>query len=207
LNDIRQGNLDPARSKIEDLTRYLLDGMVVRPEVKANKEILAGRLSSENLKILVLDMTPFLPNVITYSRFLADRLRAELLLKEGSAMEAIDLCNKMTMPWTPPINLAYDTIRYNLDVPRGLRAQAYEKAGNVDEAIAEYERILTFNPENPDRRLTDPLCHYRLAKLYEKKGEQKKARARYERFLELWKDADPGQLEVEDAKARLTALK
>jgi len=46
-----------------------------------------------------------------------------------------------------------------------------------------------------------------------KKGDYKaaqdyaaKAIEHYEKFLKLWKDADPGIVEVEDAKKRLAAL-
>jgi tetratricopeptide (TPR) repeat protein len=206
LADIRQGRLDSARLKIEALKKFLLEGSVIPADLKAGYENLANRLSSENLKLHVLDRAPLLPNGITYSRFLIDRLNVELLLTEGSSKEAIDLSKRMALPWTPPINLPYVTIRHNLNVPRDLLARSYEKAGDLERAIAEYERVLTFDPNDPDRRLTDPLCHYRLARLYEQKGEKGKAAARYRRFLELWKEADPGTPEVDDARARLAAL-
>jgi hypothetical protein len=38
-------------------------------------------------------------------------------------------------------------------------------------------------------------------------GKTTKAIEHYEKFLDLWKDADPGMVEVEDAKKRLAGLK
>ena len=38
------------------------------------------------------------------------------------------------------------------------------------------------------------------------KGNKAKAIEHYEKFLDLWKDADPGIVEVEDAKDRLIKL-
>jgi cytochrome c-type biogenesis protein CcmH/NrfG len=42
-----------------------------------------------------------------------------------------------------------------------------------------------------------------LGKIYEQQGDTAKAIENYEKFLDLWKDADPGIAEVEDAKERL----
>jgi cytochrome c-type biogenesis protein CcmH/NrfG len=47
---------------------------------------------------------------------------------------------------------------------------------------------------------------YMLGKIYEQQGNTAKAVEHYEKFLDLWKNADPGFVEVEDAKKRLAGL-
>jgi len=46
-----------------------------------------------------------------------------------------------------------------------------------------------------------------LGKICEQQGDTAKAIEHYEKFLDLWKDADPGIAEIEDAKERLARLK
>ncbi len=84
---------------------------------------------------------------------------------------------------------------------------AYYKSGNFEKAREEYERI----GSHPTGRLYNGDVHaksfYMLGKIYEQQGNTTKAIENYDKFLDLWKDADPGMVEVEDAKMRLEALK
>ena len=70
----------------------------------------------------------------------------------------------------------------------------------------EYENLITFDPNNDDRRLIYPKYHYRLAKLYEEKGDTQKAIQRYQHFLTIWKNADEDLSEKIDVQKRLARL-
>ena len=77
----------------------------------------------------------------------------------------------------------------------------------LDSAIQEYEKLITFDPGSQERRLIHPRFHYRLAKLYEQTGQDDKALQHYRKFLTFWKDADPGLPEVADARERVAEFK
>ncbi len=133
-------------------------------------------------------------------------LQAEILLAQDSAEEVVKVMEKAEPLETPTLYSA-DMFLHNLPFIQDVLARAYAKKGDLDEAIAEYERLITFDPEGKWRRLVHPKYFYRMAKLYEQKGNRAKAIQKYEKFLNLWKDADPGLPVTEDAKKRLAGLK
>jgi len=134
-----------------------------------------------------------------------DILQGELLLAEGSVEKAIAHLEKSPPLGKPPFMQLI--VPYNAPFIKDVLARAYAQKGELDKAIAEYQRLITFDPESEGRCLIHPLYYYRLAKLYQQKGLKEKAREQYQKFLELWKDADPGTPEVEDAQKRLAGLK
>jgi len=85
-------------------------------------------------------------------------------------------------------------------------ALTYFRAGDPEKAREEYEKI----PNLTTGRLYYGDIYAKsflmLGKIYEQQGQKAKAIEHYEKFLELWKDADPGIADIEDAKKRLAEL-
>jgi tetratricopeptide (TPR) repeat protein len=86
-------------------------------------------------------------------------------------------------------------------------AAAYTASGDIDKAQAEYERITFSSSGRISFGDVYARSFYELGKIYEQKGWKGKAIEHYEKFLSLWKDADPGIPELEDATKRLAGLK
>lgn len=105
-------------------------------------------------------------------------------LKNGNADQAIQDF-KDALQCEPP--------RWSLDTFEDCLALGYLELGRLTDAINEYERILTGNPNYP-------LAHYYLAQAYERHGERAKAFAAYQQFLQVWKDADQDLPEVTRAR-------
>ena len=86
-------------------------------------------------------------------------------------------------------------------------ASAYYLNHDTEKAKKEYENILDLTTGRLFRGDLYAKSFYMLGKIYEQQGNTAKAKKNYEKFLSLWKDADPGIAEVEDARKRLAGLK
>ncbi len=172
LCDLKEGRLDSARAKLEAMKSALED--------------VSGGYKQ------------------TLTRSIAF-LQAEIHLAEGSVEEALADIEKIVQfqDFQGFQNFDfYFLSNRNWPQFKEQRARIYTRKGDLDGAIAEYERLISPDPTKGNA-LIHPRYYYELGKLYEEKGLKAKARRSYRRFLDLWKDADPGLPEVEDARKRL----
>ena len=200
---------------------YLPDDV---PVYKAHAALWMGHLAIKQdridlAKARLSELESFLPKLDRRTQkelnFWHDLLQGEVFLARGALDAALAVSQKACQPGSPFL----EDSTYFMD----LLARVYAQRGEVSEAILEYERLLKPDvsadvpaseykrPELPYGAadvvyLIHPLYRYRLGLLYERAGDGAKARAQYQKFLDLWKNADPGTPEVEEARKRLAGL-
>ena len=97
---------------------------------------------------------------------------------------------------------------------RRLAVASYELQGNLEKAIEKYKSfyndvlLYTYGLDEKFYFFREcSLFNYNIAKICEQMGDTEKALEYYQKFLDLWKEADLGIREVEDAKKRVDRLK
>jgi tetratricopeptide (TPR) repeat protein len=169
-----------------------------------------GQINSAKTKIL--EMKALLPEIEGKDKgritALCDLLQGEALLAQGDLDGALAASQKACGPESPLLSTGYNwQFNTNISYSMDLAARVFAKKGDVAKAISKYETLFKIPYTYKSVYFVHPLFHYRLGILYEKAREVAKAKAQFEKFLELWKDADPGLPEVEDARKRLAGLK
>jgi len=86
-------------------------------------------------------------------------------------------------------------------------ALAYSRSGDLEKAREKYKHITELTSGRLDHGDIYARAFYTLGQIHEKQGDKVKAAENYTKFLDLWKNADPGVSEVEDARKRLAGLK
>jgi tetratricopeptide (TPR) repeat protein len=86
-------------------------------------------------------------------------------------------------------------------------AQTYYEVGEMDKAREAYNKITRLILGRLWQGDIYVKSFYMLGKIWEQKGDTAQAIKHYEKFLDLWKEADSGIVEVEDARKRLAGLK
>jgi eukaryotic-like serine/threonine-protein kinase len=133
-------------------------------------------------------------------------LLSEILAAQGEPEKTVEAYKKIGGPSVEIGNiftLIMNGVPSTFDIP----ARAYQKKGEIDKAIAEYEKLVSPDPMVRQFRLIHPLSRFRLAKLYEQKGLRDKALEQYKKLALIWKEADPDFQEAKEMKQRLAALK
>jgi tetratricopeptide (TPR) repeat protein/TolB-like protein len=75
--------------------------------------------------------------------------------------------------------------------------------GDLKGAIDIYRQLITPDISQKWTTILEPRFVFELAKLLEQSGDRAGARAQYERFLQLWKRADSGLADLQEARRRL----
>ena len=125
-------------------------------------------------------------------------LQGRIEIEEGNYSKAVESIKK-ALPLLAKDSRAWMAFTDSL-------ALAYYTSGDLEKARIEYEKMHSFTVGKTRYSDIYVKSFYMLGKVYQDLGDEVKARDYYEKFLDLWKDADPGISEVDDARKRLGAL-
>jgi serine/threonine-protein kinase len=119
-------------------------------------------------------------------------------LAKGNYEEAVRLLEE-AMSWSP--NILVKRLHRHL-------ALAYYSAGMLEKALDAYTQIAESRRWDYDLiGYITAKSYYMMGKISEELKNKSAAIEHYEKFLTLWKDADPGIAEVDDARKRLAGLR
>jgi tetratricopeptide (TPR) repeat protein len=119
--------------------------------------------------------------------------------EKSNYSKAIEFCKKAA-----PLLSVTSSSHLPLAYQAGL---AYYEARDLASARQEYERLVSLTTGRINYGDLYAKSFYMLGIIYEQQGDTAKAIENYEKFIDLWKDADPGIAEVEDARERLAGLR
>jgi serine/threonine protein kinase/Flp pilus assembly protein TadD len=131
-----------------------------------------------------------------------DHLMGVIELQNGHPGQAVDRLKKAISQLSHENSFPTDDQALYLE-PLAL---AYDKSGDPEKAREEYLKITALTSGRQHYGDIYARSFYMLGKIAEQTGDTVKAREHYQKFLDLWKDADPGLPEVEDARKRLAGL-
>jgi tetratricopeptide (TPR) repeat protein len=165
-------------------------------------------------------------------RFFQSRVRVALLSGDTGAVNAAlpafltvidttDYGDRMMYGWSMSSLFfereIYDSALYyalrfippeNTSISAEWRGVLYFKTGQYGEAVAELEHAAKrYDQARYENPFAAVLVHYYLGRTYEASGWTDEAIEQYEIFTDIWKDADLGITDLEDARARLARLK
>jgi len=86
------------------------------------------------------------------------------------------------------------------------KGTAFYQLGDLSSALQEYEKIISLGIGRLSYGDVYAKAYFQLGKISEQQGKKAEAVDRYRKFLDLWKNADSGRPEVEDARKRLASL-
>lgn len=79
-------------------------------------------------------------------------------------------------------------------------ARIKQARGDAAGAVAVYRRLLTPDISQKWMLMYEPRWVLEIARLLDRQGDKAGARAEYQRFADLWKNADPGLPELDEAR-------